>query len=568
MRTVQQQRSDVEQYLDAGFLDVDGLLDALELVVEPSSSLFGKPGLRLGKCPADRRKIAIAISGGGAAGAYNAGLLEVLLGRMRQRGIEPDLLVGTSSGAINGYGVFLESLGMGNPQVDSEPSVRQPYESYIASVWSYMARDSKASRWVVGRRSWIVRLVSRGARKRWSIAGVILVAVGTLLLFQPNLLLPLAVLLADPGSTTGNSDSLSRALPFLFGYALATTALLSLVLWLVLRRFGQSLFLDLPLLRFLANTGPRGDLRRYPTGPKGQAVDQAKVLSRNIVGRWYERGEHAPEFIITGTDISARRECLFTLVRPETYGLLRRAEWMAVQFDSDAGAAREYGEEADALFSRPERLLQALVASSAVPGAFPTQRIGIYEGGSSSVAHHHFVDGGVMNNSPVHIAIDAGATHVISLEILPHDSSDELRPDRRGRGRYLLLEAALATLTTVLERAIKQDVRRTASWNRFLVSRPKSLDNGRAEGTENQRSRRIVPLYRIAPTEPLVGTVEFDGRFEAGQRMVTLRDLLQRGVLDMQGRNVWTATLRHEPGWRDPDSEVAESLYQASAYGD
>ena len=129
-----------------------------------------------------------------------------------------------------------------------------------------------------------------------------------------------------------------------------------------------------------------------------------------------------------------------------------------------------------------------------------------------------------MNNSPVHIAIDAGATHVISLEILPHDSSDELRPDQRGRGRYLLLEAALATLTTVLERAIKQDVRRTASWNRFLVSRPKSLDSGRAEDTENQRSRRIVPLYRIAPTEPLVGTVEFDGRFEAGQRTVTLRD--------------------------------------------
>ena len=85
MRTVQQQRSDVEQYLDSGFLDLDGLLDALELVVEPSSSLFGKPGLRLRKCPVEGRKVAIAISGGGAAGAYNAGLLEVLLARMRQR---------------------------------------------------------------------------------------------------------------------------------------------------------------------------------------------------------------------------------------------------------------------------------------------------------------------------------------------------------------------------------------------------------------------------------------------------------------------------------------------------
>lgn len=564
MSAAQQHRSEVERYLDPGYLDVDGLLDALELEVEASSSLFGNPGLRLRKCSAESRKVAIAISGGGAAGAYSAGLLDVLLYRMRQRGIAPDLLVGTSSGAINGYGVFLESLGMGNPQFDSEPSVRQPYESYIASVWSYMARDGKASRWVVGPRSWIVRLVSRGPGRRWSLAGMILAAVAALLLFQPTLLLPLAALFGGWGSAAGGSDSLADALPFLFGYAVIATALLSLAIWLVWRRFGQSLFLDLPLLRFLANTGPNGDLRRLPAGPKGQAIDQAKVLSRNLVRRWYEDNGSAPEFIITGTDISARRECLFTLVRPETYSLLLRAEWMAVQFDSDSGEAGDYHAQPGALFARPERLLQALVASSAVPGAFPTQRIGIYEAGSSSVAHHHFVDGGVMNNSPVHIAIDAGATHVISLEILPHESSDELRPDQRGGGGYLLLEAALATLTTVLERATKQDVRRTASWNRFLVNRPKSLDSGSAPSASTQRPRRIVPLYRIAPTEPLVGTVEFDGRFEAGRRTVTLRDLLQRGVLDMRGRNVWAATVRHEPGWRDPDSEVAESLYQAS----
>ena len=557
MEAANQQSGDVEQYLDAGFLNIEELLDALELEVEPSSNLFGKPGLRLRKCPAERRKVAIAISGGGAAGAYSAGLLEVLLSRMRQRGIEPDLLVGTSSGAINGYGVFLESLGMGNPQFDSEPSVRQPYESYIASVWSYMARDGKASRWVVGRRSWIVRLVSRGKGHRWSLAGLILALVGALLLFQPNLLLPLVLSLAGPDTLFGGSNGTIETLSFLFGYSLIATALLSLAIGLVWRRFGQSLFLDLPLLRFLANTGPKGDLRRHVRSPKAQAVDQAKVLSKNIVRSWYDRDGDAPEFIITSTDISAGRECLFTLVRPETYNLLLRGEWMAVQFDSDSGEAAEYLRQPGSLFARPEVLLQALVASSAVPGAFPTQRIGIYKGGSSTVAQHHFVDGGVMNNSPIHIAIDAGATHVISLEILPHDSSAELHNDERGDGGYLLFEAALATLTTVLERATKLDVRRTASWNRLLVSRPKRFSSSPSPSDGSQRLRRIVPLYRIAPTEPLVGTVEFDGRYEEGRRMVTLRDLLRRGVLDMRGRNVWTATLRHEPGWRDPDSEVA-----------
>ena len=227
--------------------------------------------------------------------------------------------------------------------------------------------------------------------------------------------------------------------------------------------------------------------------------------------------------------------------------------------------ACEHRGQTEALFIRSECLRKVLVASSAVPGAFPTQPTGIYEGSSSSVAHQQFVDGEVTNNSPVHIATDAGGTHVASLEIQPCDSSHELRPAPRGRSRYLLLEAALASLGTVLERAIKREVRRTASWNRFLVSRPKSLDGGRAEGAENQRSRRIVPLPRIAPTEPLVDPVEFDVLFEAGHRTVTLRDLRQCGVLDMQGPNVWTATLRHEPEWREPDSQVAESLYQVSA---
>ena len=165
------------------------------------------------------------------------------------------------------------------------------------------------------------------ARKghRWSLAGLILALVGALLLFQPNLLLPLVLSLAGPDTLFGGSNGTIETLSFLFGYSLIATALLSLAIGLVWRRFGQSLFLDLPLLRFLANTGPKGDLRRHLRSPKAQAVDQAKVLSKNIVRSWYDRDGDAPEFIITSTDISAGRECLFTLVRPETYNLLLRA---------------------------------------------------------------------------------------------------------------------------------------------------------------------------------------------------------------------------------------------------
>ena len=546
---------ELERFLDPGFLDLEGVLDALELEVGPSSSLFGKQGLELRECPPDRRKVAIAISGGGASGAYNAGLLEVLLDGLNKRGIEVGILVGTSSGAVNGYGVFLEALGLGNPQFRSEPSIRQPFDSYIASVWSYLDRHGKASKWVVGNRSWIVRFASHGFPSRGRKAGLALLLIVIAVLLQPNLLLPLASLAAGAGAdslTWIASESLAQSVPFLFGCALVATVLLCAGGWLVARAFRLSLFLDLPLLRFLANTGPEGDLRRYPRMSRGQAIDRARSLSRDIVAAWYRRRAELPEFVITGTDITAGRECLFTLVRPETYRLLLQREWLAVQFDSDPAGTADYHSEAGAMFALPENLLRAVVASSAVPGAFPTQRIGIYRAGADRVARHHFVDGGVLNNSPVHVAIDAGATHVISLEILPFEKRDPLTTEGRPSGSYKLLEAALATFTTVLERATHEDIRRTASWNRFLISRPGGLGPARGNADIAEPQRRVVPIYRIAPKAPLVGTVEFDGRFERGRRTVTLRDLLRRGILDMRGRNVWPATVRHEPGWTDP----------------
>ncbi len=558
--------SDIERFLDPGYLDLEGLLDALEQEIGSSTGLFSKPSLELRKCVPEKRKIAISISGGGASGAYCAGLLDGLLAGLRERGIGIGILVGTSSGALNGYGVFLEELGKANPQFRTDPAVRQPFGSYIASVWSYLDRDGKASRWIVGGRSWIVRLVSRGLRSRRLKAGLAFLAVAVAVLLQPNLLLPVALVLGREGFEPLSwiaSEGLAESVPFLFGLAVVATLMLGGAAWLMHRAFRESLFRDVPLLQFLANTGPNGDFVRYPRLPRGQAVDRARTLSRDLVAEWYRRRYELPEFVITGTDITAGHECLFTMVRPETYAELLRRGWMAVQFDSDSGHAAEYNAQAGALFTLPENLLRSVIASSAVPGAFPTQRIGIYEAGSSRVARHHFVDGGVLNNSPIHVAIDSGATHVISLEIRPFENTDPTKVEGRDRSGYELLEAAVATFTTVLERATDEDVRRTASWNRFLLSVADGTRAGRAKDERRRRGRRVVPIYRIAPRARLLGTVEFDGRFESGKRSVTLRDLLRRGVLDMRGRNIWAATVRHDPEWDDPYREL-ESVPKAS----
>ncbi len=408
----------------------------------------------------------------------------------------------------------------------------------------------------MGRRSWIIRLAAWGLPSPGRLVGLALLAVLLVVLLQPALLLAPALLAAQAGSSLlawAETRSLADALPYLAGSAALGTALLAALAWLAARTFRESLFREAPLLRLLANTGPAGDLRQLPRLSRSLSADRARVLSRELVGEWYSRRHELPEFIVTATDMSARHECLFTLVRPSTYATLLERSWMAVQLEADSAAAAEYRSAPGALFTLPENLLQAIVASSAVPGAFPSQRIGIYGARSHRAAHHYFVDGGVLNNSPIRIAIDAGATHIISLEIRPFEEVEPLGDDAHGPRGYGLLQAALTTFTTVLERATDEDVRRVASWNRFLARRPQSLRPGkrgtdalpRAAGADQQR--RIVPVYRIAPRQPLLGTVEFDGQFEAGRPTVTLREILRRGIVDMQGRNIWAATTRAKP---------------------
>lgn len=554
-------RQEIDRYLEPRYLSLDAMLDDIEQEIVFAQGLFGGGGLALRPCAPAGRKLALAISGGGAGGVYSAGALEAILPRLRERGIDIDILVGTSSGAVNGYGVFLESLGKTNPQLDEDPAMKQPFRSYIASVWSYLDRGGKASRWVVGRRSWLIKLVSKGigsGKKRLALGvGFLLPA---LLVNSYLFLLPFLTSGLDGTAFPSAQDPgfpLEYALRF-FLPGLVAPAVLAVLALVLFRGFGGSLFRDTPLLRLLANTGPNGDLTAPRFWPREQTVDRARVLSREIAAAWYAGRGKLPEFIVTATDISAGRECLFTLVRPETYSRLIEREWMAVQFDSDTDGAKEYRKHANALFALPESLLKAVAASSAVPGAFPTQNIGIYGASSRRYVRHCFVDGGVLDNSPIHIAIDAGATHVISLEMHPLERRGPMDSDERGKAEYGLFQAALKTFTAVLDRATTEDIRRTVAWNRFLARRPESLGQGKPPAGESGKTqseqaaaamgRRIVPLYRIAPRSVQIGTVEFDGRYSGGKRTVTLRDLLRRGVVDMQGENIWRATTRHVPG--------------------
>ena len=49
-----------------------------------------------------RERIALVLAGGGARGAYEAGALAALAPALAKRGQTPDIIVGTSIGALNG----------------------------------------------------------------------------------------------------------------------------------------------------------------------------------------------------------------------------------------------------------------------------------------------------------------------------------------------------------------------------------------------------------------------------------------------------------------------------------
>jgi NTE family protein len=98
--------------------------------------------------------------------------------------------------------------------------------------------------------------------------------------------------------------------------------------------------------------------------------------------------------------------------------------------------------------------LPALLASAAIPGIFPAQRIG----------DRHVIDGGVANHTPVSAAIDLGATRLV---VLPTGYSCALaEPPKRA------IATALHGLNILIARQLTHAVQRYRSHVEILVVPP------------------------------------------------------------------------------------------------
>jgi len=321
--------NEAKAYLKGKSLNLDGLLGDLDQHVVRVVDV-----IELQDIPPEKRKIALAISGGGASGAYEAGVLEALLRKFKEKNLNVDLLVGTSAGALNTYAVFLEKMGKHNSQLSKDSILEQPYKTFVASLWSYLDQKNRASKWIVGRRSWLVQLATRWLQNlifRRIVVTVLVLLAGAL---NPFLSVYLNQLIFKGEGVWGafrETWDFPVRYPDMFRYVgLGSLAIFFLLLVLLVLTFRFSLFKNLPLLRLLVNAKDGGDFRKNPRWGRRKTENRARVSSRCLVSDWYQGMKKLPEMIVTGTDLTLGSECLFTLVYPSTYLRLVDCDWMTI----------------------------------------------------------------------------------------------------------------------------------------------------------------------------------------------------------------------------------------------
>ena len=399
-------------------------------------------------------RVAFVLPPGGAAGAYQAGALEALA----EHGVRPDLVVGTSSGALNGLGVVLDALA----------PVRRP------------------TSWPAGRPGRLWRTLSDPAT-------------------GPGLLVDKPNLLAWIGGRPGMSGLAGEA----FGHLTH------------LRSLQDGLFQLGPLRRLLVGAIDRA------TACPDQTPDAA---GHALVDTWAARhaaGSRPPELIVLATDIQSHDAIPFVLGTPALAELLFH-----------------HGHPVRALGHGPLTgglVVEAFMASAAIPGAFPAVTLPAAVAGWPD---RRLVDGAVAASEPFHLAIDAGATFIVSLEVMPF-----LRPPRpvaeEGPWPGLAAEALLA----IQARYLKADARGVASWNLRLAA-------------THALGRREVPLYRLAPTRQGLGVLGFAGRWQGDALATSVFDWFMDGYGDAGGSapQAWVSYVREGEAHGDTGEAAARGL--------
>ncbi len=413
------------------------------------------------------RRPALVLPGGGALGAYEIGVLRVL-GAER---LVPWLVVGVSIGAINAVGW----LAAGRDTAAMERVWRSAGGEALGVQWVSLAlRVTGALTALLAFLELVLTLTGSrefsGAQWLWrsgsASTDLITVQLDLVLWIVSGLAGLLLVLfarrLAQALERRAGEPEPERARQRLKLAALAAAAVHALVWimgWPWPYRFSAWIVLLLGFAWLVSTPGVLGRSLKGlavglmpDTGGRGLWGGRAR---RRIVARWMEAGEpdrlvgQGTGLVVTALEIGSGRLVHFT-------------SWP----DPDpAFVARMAEEQAEVVALRDtEQLLDAVVASSAIPGVFQPE----------TVAGRTCVDAGGFSNQPMHVAIAAGADALLVVLLSPSHMSARTEPpgDLLSLGGRLLELMNRRDLQTEL-RNLPHDWSREGSPARMCVVEPR-----------------------------------------------------------------------------------------------
>lgn len=235
-------------------------------------------------------------------------------------------------------------------------------------------------------------------------------------------------------------------------------------------RTGRALFSSDPLRRSIISTLYAG-LKQEKSGWRNEVWIGA-ALSR----RWQLAG--GPEMIITATDMDTMDDVLFTMASQETVERLQAKGRKVIPLATRPTTNLD----------RPGLLVPALMASAALFPFFPLQQIGNLLLG----------DGGFLGATPLDLAIEAGATHVLVVEV---DTPANAGPvDRSNIGG--LIKRIAATMVTARNRSIQRS----------------NLED--------------IRCFYLSPSAKFLTFLDFDGRFARGRVVMPLSGQIVNGRRD------------------------------------
>ncbi len=514
----------------------------------------------------NKRKIALILSGGGASGAFEAGAIEETIKSIEQHNnenpknkIEIEAILGTSTGSLNSYGMFLDRLHKIKKFILPNWLKQRKESTLNGKLWGYLAARKYPAKFIVDK-PWLLKILQcYSPLKKW-LSIIALVLISFALPFLASRLANLIVnykisstasgwhLLGQIGlivagttawflilrlfknrmtdtahpfttflifSTIGtffiaiikNLGSqilpVSEALiPFTSGLFLLTA--LTIVIKHLIMLNQQSIF-DNSRLRALltALSDSQSNGKQIGTAIcKNRAKQQGYKFSKKVVNLHIKNIKKLPEVFFTASDITGGKQGLFSLCKNSTIATLdSKRRWLPIGFSKNKKGG----------YCQNDRLFDGILASTAIPATYPAEVINFQY--NSKKHQHIFVDGGLLDFVPYHAAIDLGCTHILSIETdsMLNDKMDIYHQDKKAN----IIENLYRTIYTGIDAEAIEEAGRVAETNQKVL--------------EGLATKKLVKLIRITPAENerMINADEFNGRYIKGKQVNSLRDWIK-----------------------------------------